>query len=181
MWTFLRSSHRRFTQSLRLRHSTAPHWLISDPQPQISLQNRLRVRPLTSDLPVADPMFYPHLRHRRITGTGLYDYYGFLFRPPSHHSQRYRAAQGLRCRSYTDPGSTALLRVSYPPLSSPTYLLYVQGLRGEYRASVVDGTSPAPGRLTEGSLSLRWRFWTPASFGSLIGTRAAPSLAFPPP
>jgi len=58
----------------------------------IRFQNRLRVRPLTSNLPVTDPMVYPHLRHRRLIGTELYDYYGFLFKPPSHHIQRYRVA-----------------------------------------------------------------------------------------
>jgi hypothetical protein len=30
-------------------------------------------------------MFYPHRRHRRITGTELYDYYGFICWPPSHN------------------------------------------------------------------------------------------------
>jgi hypothetical protein len=40
-------------------------------------------------------MVYPHLRHRRITGTGLYDYYGFICRPPSHHGSRLRLAWGL--------------------------------------------------------------------------------------
>jgi len=37
-------------------------------------------------------MFYPPLRHRSFIGTGLYDYYGFVCRPPSHHVSRLRAA-----------------------------------------------------------------------------------------
>jgi len=37
-------------------------------------------------------MFYPPLRHRRFIGIALYDYYGFIFRPPSHHVIRYRVA-----------------------------------------------------------------------------------------
>jgi hypothetical protein len=43
-------------------------------------------------LPGTDPMFYPHLCHHRITGTGLYDYYGFICRPSSHRGSRLRLA-----------------------------------------------------------------------------------------
>ena len=32
-------------------------------------------------------MVYPPLRHRSFFGTGLYDYYGFVCRPPSHHAR----------------------------------------------------------------------------------------------
>ena len=42
--------------------------------------------------------------------------------------------------------------------------------------AVIDGTSPGPVRLTKGSLSLRWRVWTPASFRSIIGSRPAAAL-----
>jgi len=58
----------------------------------MNLQNRFRVPPITSACPGADPMFYPHLCHHRITGTGLYDYDGFICRPPSHHGSRLRVA-----------------------------------------------------------------------------------------
>jgi len=47
-----------------------------------ALQNRLRVPPFTSVILGADPMFYPPLRHRSFIGTGLYDYYGIICRPP---------------------------------------------------------------------------------------------------
>ena len=69
-----------------------PSGLISDPQSLISFQNRLRVRPLTSGLPVTDLMFYPPLRHRSFLGTGLYDYYGLLFQAPVPSRPRLRAA-----------------------------------------------------------------------------------------
>ena len=32
-------------------------------------------------------MVYPHRRRRRFVGTGLYDYYGFICRPPSYHAR----------------------------------------------------------------------------------------------
>ena len=57
-----------------------------------ALRFRLRVPPFTSSLLATDSMFYPHRRHRRITGTELYDSYGFICRPPSHHVSRLRAA-----------------------------------------------------------------------------------------
>jgi len=69
-----------------------PFGLISDPQSLTNFQHRLRVPPFTSGLPAAGPMFYPHRRHRQITGTRLYDYYGFICRPPSHHGSRLRVA-----------------------------------------------------------------------------------------
>jgi hypothetical protein len=53
-----------------------------------ALRFRLRVPPFTSSLLATDSMFYPHRRHRRITGTELYDYYGFICWPPSHHVSR---------------------------------------------------------------------------------------------
>ena len=57
-----------------------------------ALRFRLRVPPFTSSFLATDPVFYPHRRHRRVTGTALYDYYGFLCRPPSHHVSRLRVA-----------------------------------------------------------------------------------------
>ena len=57
-----------------------------------ALRFRLRVPLFTSSLLATDSMFYPHRRHRRITGTELYDYYGFICWPPSHNVSRLRAA-----------------------------------------------------------------------------------------
>jgi len=63
-----------------------------DPTVCHALRFRLRGPPFTSSLLAADPVFYPHRRHRRITGTELYDYYGFICRPSSHHGSRLRLA-----------------------------------------------------------------------------------------
>ena len=63
-----------------------------DPTVCHALRFRLRVPPFTSSLLATDSVFYPHRRHRRITGTELYDYYGFICRPSSHHGSRLRLA-----------------------------------------------------------------------------------------
>ncbi len=55
-------------------------------------QNRLRAPPFTSSLLAAVPVFYPQRRHRNLFGTGFYDDYGFICRPPSPHVSRLRAA-----------------------------------------------------------------------------------------
>ena len=85
---------------------------ISDPQSLMNLQNRLRVPPFTSASLALTQCFILTGVTTGSSAPGFDDYYGFICRPPSHHRSRLRLAWGLRCRSYTDPGSTALHRVS---------------------------------------------------------------------
>ncbi len=61
-------------------------------------------QPLTSNLPVADPLFYPHLRHRRIIGSGFYDYYGFLFQAPVPSRMTSPLRLGLKVSQLHRPG-----------------------------------------------------------------------------
>lgn len=75
----------RFAACLRLRYSPAPF-----PADLQSLVFNQRSCPLTCSAlhlrpPVAGLMFYPQLCHHSLIGIRLYDYYGFICRPPLHH------------------------------------------------------------------------------------------------
>ena len=110
---------------------------VCNQRPRPLMRSALHLQPPCPWLDVLpSPASPPVLRHRALR---------LLWLPlqallPSRVTLPWRL--GLKVSQLHRPRGTALHRVSYSPGSPPTYLLYIHGLRGENRASVVLGTWP---------------------------------------